>query len=292
MKHPFLLPLALPLALAAIACSPRDPPDAPAPADGSLAAEARGHAANQPDAAPSPPGRPPAPDLSATLAGHHWRLESASAADGGRIGALSGNPDAPLQLDFGDGRVSVTNACNAMSADFTLDAGELVLGPMASTRRACAGPLMAMEREAHARLAGSHQLHLEPGDPPRLRLVNARGDTLVFGGVPTARTRYGSEPERVFLEVAAERIECQHPPMPGHRCLRVRELRYDDRGLARGAGEWGPLYAEIEGFEHRPGTRSVLRLDRYRRQDVPADASSVAYVLDMVVETGPATAGD
>ena len=291
MKH--LVPLALPVALALAACSPRDTPDAPAPADdASLSAEARGHAANQPDAAPSPPGRAPAPDLSATLAGHHWRLESASAADGGRIDALSGNPDAPLQLDFRDGRVSVSNACNAMGADFTLDAGELGLGPMISTQMACPEPLMAMEREAHTRLAGRHQVQLEPGEPPRLRLVNALGDTLVFSGAPTAQTRHGSAPERVFLEVAAERIECRHPLMPDHRCLRVREVRYDDRGLKQGTGEWGPLYEEIEGFEHKPGTRSVLRLDRYRRQDVPADASSVAYVLDMVVETGPAAAGD
>ena len=291
MKH--LVPLALPVALALAACSPRDTPDAPAPADdASLSAEARGHAANRPDAAPSPPGRAPAPDLSATLAGHHWRLESASAADGGRIDALSGNPDAPLELDFRDGRVSVSNACNAMGADFTLDAGELGLGPMISTQRACAEPLMAMEREAHTRLAGRHQVELEPGESPRLRLVNALGDTLVFSGAPTAQTRHGSAPERVFLEVAAERIECRHPLMPDHRCLRVREVRYDDRGLKQGTGEWGPLYEEIEGFEHKPGTRSVLRLDRYRRQDVPADASSVAYVLDMVVETGPAAAGD
>ena len=291
MKH--LIPLALPVALALAACSPRDTPDAPAPADdASLSAEARGHAANQPDAAPSPPGRAPAPDLSATLSSHHWRLESASAADGGRIDALSGNPDAPLQLDFRDGRVSVSNACNAMGADFTLDAGELGLGPMISTQMACAEPLMAMEREAHTRLAGRHQVQLEPGEPPQLRLVNALGDTLVFSGAPTAQTRHGSAPERVFLEVAAERIECRHPLMPDHRCLRVREVRYDDRGLKQGTGEWGPLYEEIEGFEHKPGTRSVLRLDRYRRQDVQADASSVAYVLDMVVESGPAAAGD
>ena len=186
----------------------------------------------------------------------------------------------------------MSNACNAMGADFTLDAGELGLGPMISTQMACPEPLMAMEREAHTRLAGRHQVQLEPGEPPRLRLVNALGDTLVFSGAPTAQTRHGSAPERVFLEVAAERIECQHPLMPDHRCLRVREVHYDDQGRKQGTGEWGPLYAEIEGFEHRPGTRSVLRLDRYRRQDVPADASSVAYVLDMVVETGPATAGD
>lgn len=287
MKH--TSPLALALVLALAACSQGAPDGAPASADDALANEARGHAANRPDAAPSPPGRVPAPELSATLSGHHWHLDSATAAAGGRIDALFGNEAAPLQLDFADGRLSVTNACNAMGADFTLDAGELGLGPMVSTQMACPEPLMAMEREAHTRLAGRHQVELESGEPPRLRLVNALGDTLVFTGTPTAQTRFGSAPERVFLEVAAERDECHHPLMPGHRCLQVREVHYDDRGLKQGTGDWGPLYEEIEGFEHQPGTRNVLRLDRYRRQDVPADASSLAYVLDMVVETGPAS---
>lgn len=277
MKH--LLPLALPLAIALAACSPDpvDPGTDPTP-------QARGHVANDPDAAPSPPGHLPAPEASATLAAHHWRLESATAADGAALDALAANPDAPLQLDFSEGRVSVSNACNRMGAEFNLDAGQLGFGPMVSTEMACAEPLMAMEREAHTRLAGEHRYTLEAGEPPRLRLVNPHGDTLVFTGTPTARTRHGSEPEQVFLEVAAERIDCHHPLMPEHRCLQVREVHYDGQGLKQGTGEWGPLYEEIEGFEHRPGVRTVLRLDRYRRTDVPADASAVAHVLDMVVE--------
>ena len=34
-----------------------------------------------------------------------------------------------------------------------------------------------------------------------------------------------------------------------------------------------------------PGVRNVLRVQRYTRKDVPADASKYAYVLDMVVES-------
>lgn len=261
--------LALPLAIALAACTPApDAPSAPPEpqADGPLAA----HAATAP----------------ATLDSHRWQLDAATAADGSPIDALSGNPDAPLQLDFADGRVSVSNACNRMGAEYSVDGGTLAFGPMVSTMMACAEPLMAMEREAHARLEGSHAFTVDPGQPPRLELVNAGGDRLAFVGHPTARSRYGSEPERVFLEVAAERVECQHPLMPEYRCLQVREVHYDGQGLKQGTGEWGPLYEEIEGFEHRPGVRTVLRLDRYRRSDVPADASAVVHVLDMVVEQG------
>ena len=283
-KH--LLPLALPLSIALAACSPdpAEPVDDPTP-------ETRGFVANQPGTAPSPPGHLPAPGASATLTAHHWQLESATAADGSPIDALAANPDAPLQLDFADGRVSVSNACNRMGGDYSLDADALGFGPMVSTEMACAEPLMAMEREAHTRLAGEHSFTIEAGEPPRLRLLNPLGDTLVFSGAPTAATRYGGEPERVFLEVAAERIECHHPLMPEFRCLQVRELRYDADGLKQATGEWGPLYEEIEGFEHRPGVRTVLRLDRYRRQDPPADASAVVHVLDMVVEQEQVTGG-
>ncbi|MEN1958709.1 META and DUF4377 domain-containing protein [Luteimonas changyuni] len=274
MNHPSLF--ALPLALALAACSPGtgDDPSASTPATAP---------ASEP--APAPPGHAPVPDVAATLGGYHWQLDSATAADGARIDALFANAEAPLQLDFADGRVSVANACNGMGADFNLAAGELTLGPMISTQMACAEPLMAMEREAHTRLAGSHALDVEAGEPPRLQLVNALGDTLAFTGAPNARTRHGGDPERVFLEVAAERIDCDHPLMPDHRCLEVRELQYDADGLKQGTGEWAPLYEEIEGYEHQPGVRNVLRVDRFRRQDVPADASSIVNVLDMVVES-------
>lgn len=267
MKH--LLALALPLALAA--CAPGADDAAPAPTAAT---------------APAPPGADPAPAATAaTLDAYHWQLDAATAADGSALDALSGNPDAPLQLDFLHDRVSVTNACNAMGADYTLEAGEVSFGPMVSTQMACGESLMAMEREAHTRLAGSHAMTLESGEPPRMVLTNGLGDTLVFIGAPTAQTRYGGEPERVFLEVAAERVDCHHPLMPEHRCLQVRELQYDEAGLKQGTGEWQPLYEEIEGYEHHPGMRHVLRLDRYQRRDVPADASAVVHVLDMVVES-------
>ncbi|MGY1459440.1 DUF4377 domain-containing protein [Luteimonas sp. A534] len=264
-----LLALVLPLALAA--CSPGTndaaPPATPSPA-----------------AAPAAPGTAPAPDLAAMLGAHHWQLDAATAADGSRIDALFANTDAALQLDFADGRISVSNACNRMGGDFNLEADAVAFGPMVSTQMACAEPLMAMEREAHTRLSGSHALALDGGEPPRLALTNGLGDRLVFIGAPTARTRHGGEPERVFLEVAAERVDCHHPLMPEYRCLQVREIHYDDSGLKQGSGEWGPMYEEIEGFEHTPGVRTVLRLDRYQRQNVPADASAVVHVLDMVVE--------
>lgn len=263
-----LLILALPLALAACTRAPHDAP-APPPAAHATAGEATS-----------------APAAADALPAYHWHLDAATAADGSRIDALFANPDKPLQLDFADGRIAVGNTCNRMGGDAKVDDGKLAIGQMVSTQMACAdAALMAMEHEAGTRLPGSHAVSVAGGDPPRLELVNGAGDTLAFIGTPTARTRFGTTPERVFLEVAAQRVDCHHPMMPEYRCLQVRELQYDAGGLRKGAGEWGLLYQEIEGYEHQPGTRNVLRLDRYPRKDVPADASSVAYVLDMVVES-------
>ena len=67
---------------------------------------------------------------------------------------------------------------------------------------------------------------------------------------------------------------------------KVAVIDRDEKGLETGKrGDWQPLFQDIEGFEHVAGTRNVVRVKRYRIQDPPADAPSVAYVLDMVVES-------
>jgi hypothetical protein len=72
----------------------------------------------------------------------------------------------------------------------------------------------------------------------------------------------------------------------------VRELHYDAQGLRVGEpGLWQTLAQPIEGYEHHPGVRNVLRAKRYVVASPPADASSVAYVLDMVVESETVAAG-
>lgn len=48
-------------------------------------------------------------------------------------------------------------------------------------------------------------------------------------------------------------------------------------------GPWHALPQGIEGYEHEPGIRNVVRVQRYR--PAPAGASSAVYVLDMVVES-------
>ena len=148
------------------------------------------------------------------------------------------------------------------------------------------GALMALDQEVGKRLEGTLKLAATQDDAARLTLTTATGDTLVFTGDPTAETRYGGPGERVFLEVAAETKPCSHPLIPDKQCLQVREIQYDDKGLKVGTpGAFEHFYDSIEGYTHEPGIRNVLRVDRYTVKNPPADASSSAYVLDMVVES-------
>jgi len=230
---------------------------------------------------------PAASDANADLGRYHWRLRDASDASGKRIDALFVQADKPLQLDFADGRIAVANACNRMGGGYSLEGESLTIARMASTMMACADPkLMALDGEIGKRLEGASKLTLASGDRPTLTLATASGDTLVFVGEPTADTRYDGPGERIFLEVAAHVKPCSHPLIPGMQCLQVRELKYDDRGLRVGApGPFENFYDEIEGYTHEDGVRNVLRVDRYAIKNPPADGSSHAYVLDMVVES-------
>lgn len=251
-----LLPLSLAL-LASVACSPK-PPAGQQSADAPVAFDA------------------------ARLPAFHWKLVEATAADGSRIDALFPRADKPLQVDFAEGRLQVSNTCNRIGGGYQLDGQRLSVAPMVQTQMACPdSTLMAADEAIRQRLEAGGLLGFD-GDA---LVYTAAGETLRFAGEPTADTRYGGPGERVFLEVAAQRVPCSHPLIPDYQCLHVRDVSYDDKGLKKGVGEWRFLYQNIEGYQHEPGVRNVLRLKRYPVANPPADAASVAYVLDMVVES-------
>lgn len=245
-----------------------------------------------------PPAEPPAPDpvdavdaatpaiTASRLDAWHWRLEEAVDAGGDRISALFGNPEQPLQLDFSEGRVAVSGGCNRIGGGYSHEGDALRVAQLVQTQMACPQPLMDQDAAIAGLLGGDLALATEDSDPPRLVLTAADGARLTFTGAPTAETRFGGPGERMFLEVASQRAECSHPLIPDYQCLRVREVAYGEDGLRSGEpGEWQLLYEDIEGFEHQPGVRNVVRVYRYNRDPVPADASSIVYVHDMTVES-------
>jgi heat shock protein HslJ len=225
---------------------------------------------------------------SGSLVQYHWQLTNATDSNGRHIDALFVREDQPVQLDFSADRLNVVNSCNAMGASYTIRKGQLQIGSMMSTMTACHDPALAALDDAIAqRLQGSLSVSmLAGGNVPHLQLVTATGDTLSFTGVATAQTRFGGPGETAFLEVAAQTVPCNHPLIPNKQCLLVREIHYDEQGLPAGTpGAWQPLNQDIEGYTHAPGIRNVLRVKRFTVNNPPADAPSVAYVLDLVVES-------
>jgi len=269
MHRPLIL--LLPLALAACGGSPSPSPDQAATAPSNAAAAI-------PDAAPA--------DHRPTLEAYHWRLVEATTGTGAGIDALTGGSGDALQLDFSDGGVQVSNVCNHMAGNVALDDDRITVDQVISTLMACADPALTARESAIAeRLPGTHRIALTVGPPPRLTLSLDNGEVLTFEGTPTAATRYGGAGETVFLEVAPERIACEHPLASDGRCLQVREVRYDDEGIRTpGDADWTPLQ-EIEGFTFEDGVRSVVRVKRFNVPAPAVDAPAQAYVLDTVVES-------
>ncbi|WP_313233180.1 META and DUF4377 domain-containing protein [Stenotrophomonas acidaminiphila] len=265
-----ILLLALPVALMA-ACNKPASSDAPAAAS--------------PPAASTAAAAAPAPVDGKQLGANHWVLDTATDSAGKRIDALFARADKPVTLDFADGRLAVDNTCNRMGGGYTLAGDQLSVARLASTMMACADPaLMALDQAVGSRLEGT--LKIGQPDASTLVLTNAAGDVLRFRGEPTAETRYGGPGETVFLEVDAHTQPCPHPLIRDKQCLQVREVQYDDKGLEQGKrGAFANFYDGIEGYSHQEGVRNVLRVKRYAVKNPPADASSQAYVLDMVVSS-------
>ena len=267
--HIRTLTILLPL-LALAACAQHDKTPSPANAPDTVPAHADATVAS-----------------SAALAGYQWKLESATDAQGKRIDALFPEGGNGLVLGFTGDAANVSGGCNGMGGTYTLDAtGQLAIGPMRSTMKACAPPLMQADEAIGALLAKPQQARIEDAASPRLQLTSAAGETSNWIGQATAEKRYGGPGETVFMEIAPQRIACSHPLIPNHQCLQVRDIHYGENGVKQAPGEWKAFYGEIEGFEFQPGERKVLRLKKFTKPDpVPADASSIAYVLDMVVES-------
>ena len=273
--------------------------------------------------AQAPVNRPTAPaatqaapstaaDLARQLPAYEWDLLAVRDGRGQNDARWRVGDRPPPRLGFKDGRVVVHHLCNVANAAYQLDGAQMRISRPVSTLRACAEPgLMTLEQRvltllptvqtAEARAASQGAAPSDgptaaptdapaeaPADTPQILLRFADGTEWDLVGKPTPQTRYGSAGERQFLEVAPLKVACNHPLMRNTTCLRVRDVQYDASGLKTSMGEWRIFQGGIEGYEHREGVRNILRVNRYslaRNGQLPADAPSHAYVLDMVVET-------
>jgi len=229
----------------------------------------------------------PAIPENTSLTSHTWRLEDARNAQGMRISPLFAQTDRPVQINFNDNRFNVSNTCNNMGGTYSLHENRMTFGAMTSTKKMCADSrIAALDHEVSHRLSGISTYRITPATPPTLTLTASDGDILMFSGGQTPATRYGTEGETIFLEVAPQTIPCSPSLAPGGQCLQIRQIHYDSKGLKTGTPEqWLPFYQHIEGHNFQLGIQQILRVKRYRIMNAPADASDTAYVLDMVIES-------
>ncbi|NYT87014.1 DUF4377 domain-containing protein [Pollutimonas harenae] len=224
----------------------------------------------------------------ATLQAYHWTLQTIAANGLAHEAAPTGLNSKPLILNFSGQRISIDGLCNALNGDYTINEFHIQITHLVSTMKTCANEqLMRYEHEVAQRLPTATHWSLQNASSasPALALTFKDGTAWKLTGKPTAATRYGGKPQRIFLEVAPQRVTCTHALIPNHQCLKVREITYDDQGLKTDTGEWTYYYDTIEGYEHQPGVRNILRINRYTQKTPPADASSHVDILDMIIES-------
>jgi heat shock protein HslJ len=234
---------------------------------------------------PTPNRRAADPALVRSLQDNVWTLQSGTEASGQPIDGLM-VPGQAFQLRFDGARLAVTGGCNSMNGSWRLSPqGQLMVGRLAATMKACEPALMKADAALSAVLEQHLDVQLQSGPAPSLRLVSPTRQTLALAGQPTLESLHG-KPTTLFLEVAAQTVPCQPGAGAPTQCLQVRDRRFDKQGLRiEPPGEWRAFYGQIDGYTHTPGVRNVLRVKRYKRSQVPADASAYLYVLDLVVES-------
>ncbi len=246
------------------------------------------------DGGPTASAMPSASNADA-LSAYHWQLQDAVDSAGARQAQWMRQADKgqqPMTLTFQDKRLSVTGLCNMLSAGYAVKGEYMNISQVVSTMRMCGDQsLMHYEQRIAQRLPAVSAWTISgadlnnPQQTPTLTLRFENGGKWMLSGKATPETRYGSAGDIVFMEVAAQTVPCNHPLIKDKQCLKTRAVKYDETGLKTGYGPWEVLYDEIEGYQHEAGIRNVLRLKRFTRKHIPADASRYAYVLDMTVES-------
>lgn len=194
----------------------------------------------------------------------------------------------PIVLHFDQqGRLSVQTTCNTLGGSWKIEHNQIITGNMISTQMACSGDAMKQEGIA-GRLfdngkttyslakANSNSAH------PVLTLTNANGEKRVFDGKMTPETQYGGQSETIFLEISPTTKSCTG--VTAQTCLQVKEIKYNAQGIQTSIEpNWHLFYDTIQGYQHNPAEKQVIRVKRFTIQSPAADQSKYAYVHDMTV---------
>ncbi|MNG47948.1 META domain protein [compost metagenome] len=195
--------------------------------------------------------------------------------------------DKPLVLNFNDQqRLSIATGCNTQGTSWKIEKGQIVTADLMSTMMACSPELMKQEQFSSSLFAKQtipFVLNIQDVNKPTLTLIDATGQKIVFEGKMTPETQYQTQAETIFLEISPETKKCTG--VAPQTCLQVREIKYAENGVKTQVDkDWTLFYNHIEGFEHNPNERQIIRVKRYEIKNPAADQSKYAYVHDMTIE--------
>lgn len=183
-----------------------------------------------------------------------------------------GDNGEPVILNFqnegGESRVSGRSWCNRFTASYALrEGGKLTIGRAASTRMACMEPAMQFESAFLEKLEAITSYRISGST---MEVNTADGEVLTFH----AREKVSPQAKVKFIYVAPQKVACSAGVMQT-TCFRIRERKEDP---------WQLWYGTIHGFDFKPGTAYRLRILEEQVANPPADASSIKWTLDLVVE--------
>lgn len=201
--------------------------------------------------------------------------------------AQTENANRPITLHFDDkARLGISTSCNSISTSWKVENNTITTGNMASTMMGCGDDAMKQERFAGSLFSerkAPFVLNLDDVQKPTLTIIAANGEKVVFTGKMTPEVKYQTQGETIFLEVNPKTVQCQG--VAPQTCLQVREIKYNEQGIKTQADQnWSNFYDAIEGYEHNPNERQVIRVKRYEIKNPAADQSKYAYVHDMTIE--------
>ncbi len=185
----------------------------------------------------------------------------------------------PITVAFiheqGSPRMMGFAGCNQFNAPYTVANGLLIIrSEPVSTRMACAPQAMALEQDFLASLTRITASSVDnTNNPQRMTWKLNTGDTLDFGR-RTDPVAGGQRGPSKLIYVNSERVPCTAGA--------GRALCYQVRDSA--SQPWQFWYGDITGFNFQPGVRYRLRVVEVHDPNPPADASSVRWVLDAVIE--------
>lgn len=200
---------------------------------------------------------------------------------------LNTGHETPMVIKFdAQGRLGISTTCNNLMGSWKIDSNQLVIGTLASTMKGCNDKAIQQERLAGQifdKASIPMLLDVKDINAPTLTLISTNGQRYVFTGKMTPETEYQSQGETMFLEVSPETKSCTG--VAPQTCLQVKEIKYNEQGLKTHQDQnWSLFYDNIEGYQHTPKERQVIRVKRYTIKNPAADQSKYAYVHDMTIE--------